>query len=195
MAKSESGSKFFIGLVKPCAGILLSPEYEKHITIHGPFELYTDVLEVDTESVVLVLAALRDNNIIKLSPQKAKQKSLEDGVVILSPVFSTKAEKQQLKITIDCEFVKRILKSPTYTTRNLKVNFHALDLRNTNFCYFTIDDINNIKHVATQGKKQKVNVKKDDFDFEVPGEKIDFLKNYDDEMQQKFRNNLMLSGK
>jgi hypothetical protein len=195
MANSEFGSKFFIGLVKPCPGILLSDKYEKHITIHGPFELYTDLLQVDKDSLILVLAALRDNNIIKLSPQKGKQKGSADGVVILSQIFANSAEKQQLKITIDSEFVKRILKSQTFTRMNFRINLHALDWRKTDFCYLNIDEINHIKSAPTQGKKQRVSVKSDNFEFEVPGEKIDFLKNYDEEMQRKFRNELKVSGK
>lgn len=175
-------------MVKPCPGILLSPDFEKHVAIHGPFQLYTDLLEVDTESLVLVLAALRDSNIIKLYPQKRQQNGTENEVILLTQVFSIDAEKQQLKITIDSKFVKKILKS---NPRNLKINVDALDLRKTSFCYFTVDDLNRLKYNDTKGKKQKENVKSQNFELEFPGEKIDFLKNYDEHMQQKFKTNLM----
>jgi len=184
MSKIEGASKFYIGLIKPCKEVIFSPEYERNVSVHGPFQLYTDLLEVDTESVILVLAALRDKNIVKLSPVKNQKGNLGNSMTLLSQESDEdETVQQQLKITIDGNFVQRFLARSKLDKKTFKFDFEALDMRRVMCCYFSIDEMNTIKVKSLM--KRVAASKKEDFEIEFPGEKIDFLKNYEVEKKKK----------
>jgi hypothetical protein len=183
MAAKTSNTKFYIGLIKPHDGVAFSAEYKKNISTHGSFQLYTDLLEVDAESVILVLAALKGNNIIKMCPDKNQKGQEKNGVTLVTQDSGKDGyfAQEQLQITIDSSFVGRVLKQ---TKLKSKLNFEALDMKKVMCCYFSIDEMNDlkIKSIAKDGTCAVRKTREKEFEdscVEFPGEKINFLENYD----------------
>ncbi|CAB3363989.1 Hypothetical predicted protein [Cloeon dipterum] len=170
-----------IVLIKPHKGVTLSKHFDKNVTLHGQFQLYADLLEVenDTTTLVLALAALKDGDIVKLLPDE-NQHGKNNRFTVVSNVFpspSDPTQAEQLKITVDENFLRRAMKQSNVNGVNSKINFEALDAINVEFKYCSVDEINSLKLRSKERKELRGQLAQ--FGIDTPGEIVDFLQDYE----------------